>query len=57
MYLYEDLPTKFGLLPCQDVEGERRRLQLVLVEREVVDYHRLGVGAGKFDVGVSRPLG
>ena len=52
-----DLPARLGLLPGQDEEGERARLQLVLVERQVVDDHGLLVGAREGDLGVRRPLG
>ena len=45
LYLDEDLPAIIGLLPPQDEEGEGGGLQLVLVKGEVVNDHRLLVGA------------
>ena len=55
--LDEDLPAVVGLLAAEDEEGEGRGLQLVLVEGEVLDHHRLLVGAGELEGGVCRPLG
>ena len=55
-YLDEDLPTIIWLLPAQDKEGEGGRLQLVLVEGEIVDYHGLLIGACELKRGVGRAL-
>ena len=49
LYLDEDLPAIIGLLPPQDEEGEGGGLQLVLVKGEVVNDHRLLVGAGELE--------
>ena len=48
------LPAGVGGLPLQDVLGERRRLQLVLVKGHLVYDHGLGVQAGEVHVGVRR---
>ena len=55
--LYEDLPAVVRLLPPEDEEGEGARLQLVLVEGQVVNDHGLLVGAGELEGGVGGPLG
>ena len=55
--LDKDLPAVAGLLPAEDEQGERTRLQLVLVEGEVLYYHGLLISAGKLESGVSRPRG
>ena len=55
--LYEDLPAVVRLLPPQDEEREGARLQLVLVEGQVVDDHGLLVGAGELEGRMGRPLG
>ena len=54
--LYEDLPAVVRLLPPEDEECEGARLQLVLVEGQVVDDHGLLVGAGELEGGVGGPL-
>ena len=48
-YLDENLPAIIGLLPPQDEQGEWGRLQLILVKGEVVNDHRLLVGAGELE--------
>ena len=50
--LYEDLPAVVRLLPPEDEEGEGARLQLVLVEGQIVDDHGLLVGAGELEGGM-----
>ena len=50
------LPTNFGLLSRKKVLCQGRRLKLILVERQVVDDHRLQVCATKFHVRVRRTL-
>jgi len=50
--LNEDLPAVVGLLPTQDKKGERTGLQLVLVKRQVVNDHRLLIGAGELKRGM-----
>lgn len=49
------LPAHGGLLAGEDVLCERRRLQLIFVEGEVVNHHGLLAGAGELHIGVSTP--
>lgn len=49
------LPAHGGLLAGEDVLCERRRLQLIFVEGEVVNHHGLLTGAGELHIGVSTP--
>ena len=51
-----DLPTNFRLLASEEVLCERRRLELVLVEREVVDDHRFEICAAELHVRVRGTL-
>ena len=51
------LPAGVGLPPFQDVLGQGRRLQLVLVERQIVDHHRLTGRARELQVRLRGPRG
>ena len=51
------LPAGVRRLPLQYVLRERRGLQLILVERHLVDHHWLGVQAGETNMGVGRTRG
>ena len=51
------LPAGVRGLPLQDELSERRRLQLVFVERHLIDHHGLRVQAGETDVRVRRAGG